>query len=418
MNRKLIKQTLNDWRSNLWLALELLIVSIVVWYTVDYCCVTYVTYNEPLGFEVDHCYKINVCTLNSNSPDYTERDASQVITDKLEFIDRLSRRPEVEVASYSNVGHPYNWNSTGETVAYDTIVSEGMVNARNVSPEYFKVFKIRGANGETPEQLAALLENEGVFISSNVFENSGIDMRTHVHDTIHDPFGYNYSWEIKAVINPIRYSEYMAHGTMDKTIIRKINHSYESAAWLMDELCVRVKDNMDKDFIANLMADAPKHFRVGNLFIGSVSSFDNLRDNVVSEDRQKLLSMVSGMVFLLINVFLGLFGTFWFRTQQRVGEIAIRKVNGATRSDIFRRMIGEGLVILSVVTIPAICIDMLLAHFELNTAYGAADYFNIGRIIVSALITYALVALMIIAGIGIPAWRAMRLDPAVALHDE
>ena len=418
MNRKLIKQTLNDWRSNMWLALELLIVSIVVWYTVDYCCVTYMTYNEPLGFEVDHCYKINVCTLNSNSPDYTERDASQVITDKLEFIDRLSRRPEVEVASYSNVAHPYNWNSTGETVAYDTIVSEGMVNARNVLPEYFKVFKIRGANGETPEQLAALLENEGVFISSNVFENSGIDMRTHVHDTIHDPFGYNYSWEIKAVINPIRYSEYMAHGTMDKTIIRKINHSYESAAWLMDELCVRVKDNMDKDFIANLMADAPKHFRVGNLVIGSVSSFDNLRDNVVSEDRQKLLSMVSGMVFLLINVFLGLFGTFWFRTQQRVGEIAIRKVNGATRSDIFRRMIGEGLVILSVVTIPAICIDMLLAHFELNTAYGATDYFNIGRIIVSALITYALVALMIIAGIGIPAWRAMRLDPAVALHDE
>ena len=180
----------------------------------------------------------------------------------------------------------------------------------------------------------------------------------------------------------------------------------------------RVKDNMDKDFITNLMADAPKHFRVGNLFIGSVSSFDNLRDNVVSEDRQKLLSMVSGMAFLLINVFLGLFGTFWFRTQQRVGEIAIRKVNGATRSDIFRRMIGEGLVILSVVTIPAICIDMLLAHFELNTAYGAADYFNIGRIIVSALITYALIALMIIAGIGIPAWRAMRLDPAVALHDE
>ena len=418
MNRKLIRQTLNDWRSNLWLALELLIVSIVVWYTVDYCYVTYVTYNEPLGFEVDHCYKINVCSLNSNSPDYTERDAWQIIADKLELIDRLSRRPEIEVASYSNVAHPYNQNSTGETVRYDTITSEGMVHARNVSPEYFRVFKIRGANGETPEQLASLLENNGAFISSNLFENGGIDMRTHVHDTVYDAFGYGYSWEIKAVINPIRYSEYMAHGTMDKTIIRKINHGYESASYLMDELCVRVKDNMDKDFIANLMADAPKHFRVCNLFIGSISSFDTLRDDRVSDARQQLSSMVSGMAFLLINVFLGLFGTFWFRTQQRVGEIAIRKVNGATRSDIFRRMIGEGLVILSVVTVPAICFDMSLAHFELNTPYGETDYFNIGRIIISALITYALIALMIIAGIGIPAWRAMNLDPAVTLHDE
>ena len=53
MNRKLISQTLNDWRSNVWLALELLIVSVVVWFTVDYCYVTYITYNLPMGFDIE-----------------------------------------------------------------------------------------------------------------------------------------------------------------------------------------------------------------------------------------------------------------------------------------------------------------------------------------------------------------------------
>lgn len=84
MNRKLVRQTINDWRSNLWLALELLIVSVVVWYTVDYCYITYITYTEPLGYEVDHCYKINVYNLNGNSPDYTDRDNRQIIADRLE----------------------------------------------------------------------------------------------------------------------------------------------------------------------------------------------------------------------------------------------------------------------------------------------------------------------------------------------
>ena len=39
MNKKLFTQIRNEWRSNLWLALELLVVSVVMWYIIDllYC---------------------------------------------------------------------------------------------------------------------------------------------------------------------------------------------------------------------------------------------------------------------------------------------------------------------------------------------------------------------------------------------
>ena len=35
MNKKLFTQIRNEWRSNLWLALELLVVSVVMWYIID-----------------------------------------------------------------------------------------------------------------------------------------------------------------------------------------------------------------------------------------------------------------------------------------------------------------------------------------------------------------------------------------------
>ena len=50
-----------------------------------------------------------------------------------------------------------------------------------------------------------------------------------------------------------------------------------------------------------------------------------------------------GMGFLLLNIFLGLLGTFWFRTQQRRSEIALHKVHGASDMSIFTRLISEGL---------------------------------------------------------------------------
>lgn len=58
-------------------------------------------------------------------------------------------------------------------------------------------------------------------------------------------------------------------------------------------------------------------------------------------------------------------------------------------------------------------------HFEFNQSLvPEAPVFSLTNLFVCAFITYALIALMIIAGISIPARRAMNLDPAVALHDE
>ncbi len=59
MTKKLLTQIKNEWLSNLWLVLELLVVSVVMWYVVDYLY-TRATYLEPRGFNIEHCYLIEL----------------------------------------------------------------------------------------------------------------------------------------------------------------------------------------------------------------------------------------------------------------------------------------------------------------------------------------------------------------------
>ena len=47
MTKKLLVQIKNEWRNNLWLALELLVVSVVMWFVVDYLYTRMATYLEP-----------------------------------------------------------------------------------------------------------------------------------------------------------------------------------------------------------------------------------------------------------------------------------------------------------------------------------------------------------------------------------
>ena len=124
------------------------------------------------------------------------------------------------------------------------------------------------------------------------------------------------------------------------------------------------------------------------------------------------------MVFLLLNIFLGLLGTFWFRTQQRRGEIALMKSLGGTDHSVFVRQLVEGLTAIGYSHIfRLIFINWNLANSELN-AWMNGTTIEGGRFIITVLISFILIALMIVVGIWIPARKAMKVQPAEALHNE
>jgi putative ABC transport system permease protein len=183
------------------------------------------------------------------------------------------------------------------------------------------------------------------------------------------------------------------------------------------ELCVRVRPEHDQDFIARLKADSESQYRIGNVFISNIRSFKDIRRSFQQVQYNEMRNNFTGMAFLLVNIFLGLLGTFWFRTQQRKGEIALHKAHGATNGMVFTRLLSEGWLLLLIITPLALIIDFNLAHAELNS-WRNGTTLEWDRLLFCGGISFALIALMIAIGIGIPARKAMKIDPAEALHNE
>lgn len=412
MTKKLLIQIKNEWLSNLWLALELLVVSVVLWYVVDYLYTRAATYLEPRGFNIEHCYLIELGELTPKSPDYMpDKSRDDTHADIAEMLERLRRRPEVEVVSLSQNSHPYNGSNSTDPVRYDTLQSPGWTIRRMVTPDFVRVFRYQGARGETPEQLAEMLERGEFLASNNLYRKYNRELTEFVGKRFQLFGDTTKTYQLGAALQDVRYHDY------DQARSSYCFLSKQSFYFLGLELCVRVREGQDDDFIMKLKKDSESQFRVGNLFISEIRSFHDIRRNFQQAWTNDIRNYVMGMGFLLLNIFLGLLGTFWFRTQQRRSEIALHKAHGATDGAIFRRLLSEGLLLLTVVTPIALVIDWNLAHMELNS-WRNGTTLEWDRLLLCAGISFALMALMIAIGIGIPARKAMKVQPAEALHDE
>lgn len=412
----LFKQILREWPSNLWLALELLIVSVAVWFVTCWIIEVRTVYTEPLGFDIDHTYLLSFNNVTDKNPSFIpDRTRDEMNDDMLTILERLQHHPVVEAAALSFNSYPYNPSNSGVSLWNDRMRrGESYAMRRMATPDFVKVFRYEGVDSETLDELVEVLRRGELLVTDGFFVDSadvtvpasrvkGQEVHTNFTDSAR-------TIKIGAVIRPVRYHDY------------DTKYSQSSVAWLdksllswANEYCIRVHPEADHDIHDLFMDQAESLFHVGNKLLVNVTSFSDLRTAFLRDYTEEVRNMLFGLGFLLVNIFLGLFGTFWFRTRQRVSEVAIRLSFGATPGSIFRRLVGEGVIILTLVTPIAVGLDFLVAHLQLNDAIDPA---HTGVILLAALLAWLLIALMIIAGIWFPASRAAKTNPAVALKDE
>ena len=413
MNKKLFTQIKNEWRGNTWLAIELLVVSVVMWYITDNLYCTTATYLEPRGFDISHCYLIKMGKLNKKSPDYVFYQEGDEEKDVLELLNRIQHRPDVEAASLSYISYPYNGSNVRNSLQMqgDSIIFNNSLILRLVTPDFVRVFRYKGVNGETPEQLAKILEEDKLLASENLYDI--VDRK--LKDYVGKPFFLNGDTTetqiLGAALQTVRYDDFQQ---------ARFSYSMMAKLWQFNadmELCVRIHPEHDKDFITRIKADSESQYRIGNIFISDIRSFKDLRRNFQQAQSNVIRNHITGMAFLMVNIFLGLLGTFWFRTQQRKSEIALHKAHGATNRMMYNRLLSEGWGILLLVTPLALLIDFNLAYAELN-AWRNGTTLEVDRLLFCALISFLLIGLMITIGVSIPARKAMNINPAEALHNE
>ncbi len=425
MKRKLTKQILHEWRSNLWLVVELIIISVVLWYIGDHLAVVTDIRTSPLGLDTEHTFLVSTSYSCEGSATYvkpqTAGDTDSVATpqelylaDQDQLMNRLRELPGVVALAMSN-GSPYTYNYNGYPMMMDDNPTDDFEkcarpNTWHVMSDFPLVFNLHGIGGETPEQLADILREGKILVTESFCGQVGFDgtPRELINRKIRF-YGSSEVLTIGAVIPNQRRNEYEPTA-MAFAFIGRDNGS-------SGNLFLRTATYNDDEFIAAFRRDLAK-MRGGNMYVTDITSLRQIRDDLHRTDDADVRDMYVCMGFLMLTVFLGLLGTFWFRTQQRVKEIAVRKVSGATNGGIFMRQMSEGLILLCAATFPALAIDYVL---EANSLASSADYRPDGWVawwLLGALGVFVTMALMIVAGIWFPARKAMKVEPAEILRGE
>ncbi len=413
--KKLITQMWNERRTNIGLWIELLVVSVVLWFVVDYLYITLHTYNQPMGFDISNTYEIWVGGIPPSSPNYTELpepiEARECIP---RFILYLQNHPDIEaVGTTDNRGIHYSAGSERGLLRYDTLPAHE-VFIYTVTPGYLEVFRMEGMKGETPQEISSRLTGRTFLAGGNLW---GATEPEELYNLVNKPFAINPGWadstslELGGVLKPFRSDAFASAASQPGIIV------LHPEGYIRPNLYIRVKENNTRNFMSHTRHDLEKFLRGQNMMITNFMPISLLRENKLRDHMNELRNHFVVAGFLMLNVFLGLLGTFWFRTQQRTGEIALHIVVGSTRRQVFYRLCAEGMCLLVCATLPALCMDYWITSKELTPKLGELTY-TLSRFVVTTGITFVLIAGMIVAGISIPAYRVMKMRPAEALHNE
>jgi putative ABC transport system permease protein len=124
-----------------------------------------------------------------------------------------------------------------------------------------------------------------------------------------------------------------------------------------------------------------------------------------------LLGIFAGLALVLAAV--GLYGVISYSVSQRTREIGIRVALGASHKSVLRLVVGEGMVLASAGVVIGVTASFFLTKFMTTLLFGVSPTDPITFVAISVL----LIGVSIVASV-IPARKAMRVDPMVALRYE
>jgi len=151
----------------------------------------------------------------------------------------------------------------------------------------------------------------------------------------------------------------------------------------------------------------------GDLPITNVTTLTALVNDSVAQPRFSMLLLGVFAAFALILASIGIYGVISYSVLQRTREIGVRVALGASRFDVFSMILNQGARLaglgIAIGILTALAVTRLLASF----LYGIRPADPVTFTLVCAL----LVGVALLASF-LPARRAMRVDPLVALrHD-
>jgi ABC-type antimicrobial peptide transport system permease subunit len=151
----------------------------------------------------------------------------------------------------------------------------------------------------------------------------------------------------------------------------------------------------------------------GGLPAGQVRTMDEILSDSIARQTFNMLLLGVFAIAALALAAVGIYGVMAYSVAQRTHEIGVRMALGADRARIRNLVVGKGMLTAGLGVIVGLAAAVFLARFLADFLFGVRAWDPMVFIAVPALL--ALVALF---ALWIPARRAARLEPIEALRVE
>lgn len=423
MLQQIIRLLWNSRRHNLWIMLELIVISIVTWAVIDPLFVLKYNQSIPNGYEPDDLYRLE---LTRNKTDTISVPAE----DYVRIMRGLRNHRDIESATCVLSGaYPSSPGNNMNEVFKDSVRVRTTYIPFFTNSSFFQTWRFRSAKDGTWESLENLEMPKGsVIMSEDAVEllSGGKDLTGQSVYSVYD----STEIRVQGVMEPIKM-----RNSMQPYLVRLVSYGSEDQMprWAFDSgmrIFFRTKADVPEGrFIEEFMQWVDDNLSSGSLVFSKLTPFhevqreSDLQEGVTSKIRMRYALAY----FFIINLLLAVSGTFWLHTRTRHEEIGIRLSYGASPGRICRMLIMEGFVLTTIAVVIGCFLYFQWAYYEGfytlddgvpgNGGLYLTNHFLAHFCIVSLLV-YAVMLVVTWLGVYIPARSISRISPVEALRDE
>ena len=128
--------------------------------------------------------------------------------------------------------------------------------------------------------------------------------------------------------------------------------------------------------------------------------------------RFRAVMVIAFATLALVLAMVGVFGILAYSVQQHVRDFGVRRALGATTKDVLRLVIASATRLIATGAVTGLVLSAVFNRLIETMLFGVQPLDLATFVFVT--IALGITAALAIAG---PAWRAVRIDPAIALRD-